>query len=69
MENTHIPTGVTMLEKLLKTGIPMGKLTMLVGQSQEPTIPFLRRCLCTQLIGQGECNMGEVVKKVREIGL
>ena len=69
MENTYLPTGVTMLEKLMKSGIPMGKITMLVGQSQEPTLPFLRRCLCTQLISQGECKMGEVVRKVREIGI
>ena len=65
MENTYLPTGVAMLDKLLKNGIPAGKLTMLVGQRQEPTIPFLRRCLCTQIIGQGDCRLGEIVRQVR----
>jgi KaiC/GvpD/RAD55 family RecA-like ATPase len=65
MENTYIPTGVAMLDKLLKNGMPAGKLTMLVGQKQEPTISFLRRCLCTQIISQGDCRLGEIVRQVR----
>ena len=65
MENNYLPTGVVILDKLLKNGIPAGKLTMLVGQNQEPTVPFLRRCLCTQLIVQGDCKLGEIVRHVR----
>jgi hypothetical protein len=65
MKNTYLPSGVTMLEKLLKSGVPVNKTISLVNQKQEPTVPFIRRCLCTQLIVQGDCKLGEIVRHVR----
>ena len=52
------------LKGLLELGISPKKISQLVDNEKEP-IPVLRRCLCTQLVTQGDCKLHDVVKQVK----
>lgn len=56
--------GVVLCNKLLETGIPKGKLVMLVGKSEKP-IEEMKKYLCIKLVSNGECQLSELVKEIK----
>ena len=55
-----------LVKGLLQNGITPKKLNRLIeSKGKEPSGPYLRKCLCTQIVSQGDCKLKEVVKQVR----
>ncbi len=52
------------LKVLLEIGFSPKKISQLVDNEKEP-MPVLRKCLCTQLVTQGDCKLHDVVKQIQ----
>ena len=53
-----------LLTRLLQLGNTPFKINQMINGEKEPTL-VLRKCLCTQLVTQGDCALKDVVKQVR----
>lgn len=57
----------SLVKGLVQSGLPKAKLNNLIMVNGDNP-KMLRRCLCTQLLSQGDCELKEVVKQVRLSG-
>ena len=53
-----------LFNKLVETGIPMGKMVVLIGKSEKPTVD-MRKYLCMRLVSQDKCQLSELVKEIK----
>jgi KaiC/GvpD/RAD55 family RecA-like ATPase len=56
---------IELFNKLVETGIPMGKMVALIGKSETPTID-MRKYLCVRLVSQDKCQLSEIVKDIKK---
>ena len=52
-----------LLTRLLQLGNTPFKINQMISGQKDPTL-VLRKCLCTQLVTQGDCVLKDVVRQV-----
>lgn len=52
------------LDKLVESGLPLYKIHTLL-QKKGDKEKILRECLCTQIISQNNCQLGELVRQTK----
>lgn len=57
------------LKRILEGGLPLQKLSVIMSSPIKPTPSFLRSCMCTQILSQGDCKLTEIAKIARLNGL
>ena len=52
------------LDKLVELGLPLRKIHTLLQKDGDKE-KILRECLCTQLISQNNCQLGDIVRQAK----